>query len=41
MQIISNTMCGSCDKDDMGEVNELFGGLYTMGYTVSYQKTFN
>ena len=34
------TMCGSCDNDEMCEVNELFGGLYRMGYTVSYQKTF-
>ena len=33
-------MCGSCDNDDMGEVNELFGGLYRIGYIVSYQKTF-
>jgi hypothetical protein len=34
-------MCGSCDNDDMGEVNDLFGRLYSMGYNVSYEKTFN
>ena len=34
-------MCGSCDNDDMGEVNHLFGRLYRMGYNVSYEKTFN
>jgi hypothetical protein len=34
-------MCGSCDNDEMCKVNELFGELYSMGYTVSYTKTFN
>ena len=34
-------MCGSCDNDDMEEVNELFGALYRLNYVIKYEKTFN
>lgn len=34
-------MCGSCDNDDMGEVNELFGALYRLHYSLKYQDTFS
>jgi len=34
-------MCGSCDNGTMGEVDELFGGLYRLGYEVPYENTFN
>jgi hypothetical protein len=34
-------MCGSCDNDDIGVVNELFGALYRLGYSVPYEKPFD
>ena len=33
-------MCGSCDNNDMCEVNELFGELYRHNYTITYEDTF-
>ena len=33
-------MCGSCDYGDMGDVNELFGALYRLNYSVKYENTF-
>ena len=34
-------MCGSCDSNEMCDVNELFGRLYRLGYTITYSDTFD
>jgi hypothetical protein len=34
-------MCGSCDNDEMCDVNELFGQLYRLNYTIKYEDTFD
>lgn len=34
-------MCGSCDNDEMCDVNELFQQLYRRGYSVAYSDTFD
>jgi hypothetical protein len=34
-------MCGSCDSKEMCEVNELFGALYRLNYTIKYEDTFD
>ena len=34
-------MCGSCDSKEICEVNELFGRLYMLNYTIKYEDTFD
>ena len=34
-------MCGSCDSNEMCDVNELFGQLYRIGYTIKDSDMFD